>query len=103
LETVGYALSPFGLAADKPKGLLVQFGGARLLTSRRFFAWHAGSGSRGRSPHRIVHNLPTPKGVDWSWPGRIMPAKSGWREGTRHSDFGFFRQKPSNDKVSLSE
>ena len=20
-----------------------------------------------------------PKGVDWSWPGRIMPAKSGWR------------------------
>jgi hypothetical protein len=20
-----------------------------------------------------------PKGIDWSWPGRIMPAKSGWR------------------------
>jgi hypothetical protein len=44
-----------------------------------------------------------PKGVDWSWPGRIMPAKSGWREGTRPSDFGFSRQKTSNDKVSLSE
>jgi hypothetical protein len=44
-----------------------------------------------------------PKGVDWSWPGRIMPAKSGWREGTRHSDFGFFRQKTANDEVSLSE
>jgi hypothetical protein len=41
------------------------------------------------------------KGVDWSWPGRIMPAKSGWREGTRLLDFGFSRQKTSNDKVSL--
>jgi hypothetical protein len=29
------------------------------------------------------------KGVDWSWPERIMPAKSGGREGTRPSDFGF--------------
>jgi hypothetical protein len=37
LETVGYVLSPFGLAGTKDK----------------------------------------PKGVDWSWPGRIMPAKSG--------------------------
>jgi hypothetical protein len=44
-----------------------------------------------------------PKGVDWSWPGRIMPAKSGGREGSRLSDFGFSRQKTSNDKVSLSE
>jgi hypothetical protein len=44
-----------------------------------------------------------PKGVDWLWPGRSMPAKSGWREGTRHSDFGFFLQKTSNDKVTLSE
>jgi hypothetical protein len=43
-----------------------------------------------------------PNGVDWSWPGRIMPAKSGWREGTRPSDFGFSRQKTSNDKVSWS-
>jgi hypothetical protein len=43
-----------------------------------------------------------PKGVDWSWPGRIMPAKSGWREGTRHSDFGFFRPKSKSDKVGLS-
>jgi hypothetical protein len=42
-------------------------------------------------------------GVDWSWPGRIMPAKSGWREGTRFSDFGFSRQKTSNDEVSLAE
>jgi hypothetical protein len=61
LETVGYALSPFGLVAAKPKG------------------------------------------VDWSWPGRIMPAKSGWREGTKFSDFGSSRQKTSNDKVSLAE
>jgi hypothetical protein len=44
-----------------------------------------------------------PKGVDWSWPGRIMPAQSGGREGTRLSDFGFSRQKTSNDKVSFSE
>jgi len=44
-----------------------------------------------------------PKWVDWSWPGRIMPVKSGSREGTRHSDFCFSRQKTSNDKVSLSE
>jgi hypothetical protein len=44
-----------------------------------------------------------PKLVDWSWPGRIMPAKSGCWEGTKHSDFGFSRQKTSNDKVSLSE
>jgi hypothetical protein len=44
-----------------------------------------------------------PKGVDWSWPGRIMPAKSGGREGTRPSDFGFSRQKTSNDKMSLSK
>jgi hypothetical protein len=34
-----------------------------------------------------------PKGIDWSWPGRIMPAKTGWREGTRLSDFGFFPAK----------
>jgi hypothetical protein len=44
-----------------------------------------------------------PKGVDWSWPGRIMPAKSGWWEGTRHLGFGFSRQKTSNDKMSLAE
>jgi hypothetical protein len=44
-----------------------------------------------------------PKGVDWSWLGRIMPAKSGGREGTRLSGFGFSRQKTSKDDVSLSE
>jgi len=43
------------------------------------------------------------KGGDWSWRKRIMPAKSGWREGTRVSGFGVSRQKRSNDKVSLFE
>jgi len=49
----------------------------------------------------ILPSAYKPKGFDWSWPGRIMPAKSSWREGTRPSDFGFSRQKTSNDKVSF--
>jgi hypothetical protein len=42
------------------------------------------------------------KGVDWFWPERIMPAKSGWREGAhldtaavRSSAFTRFGQQPS--------
>ena len=43
------------------------------------------------------------KQVDWSGPGRIKPAKPGWREGTRHWGFGFSQQQASNDEVTLSE
>jgi hypothetical protein len=41
----------------------------------------------------ILPAADNPKGVDWSWPGRIMPAKSGGREGTRHFGLWLFPAK----------
>jgi hypothetical protein len=64
----------------------------------RFSVFRGGSVKR-RTPPAVDK----PKGVDWLWSKRIMRAVGFAREGTRHSDFGFFQQKTSDDKVSLSE
>jgi len=90
-------------AADKPKGDLCKTGVAASRQRAALFNLLEKCGGLPTAATMKGIFLEVSKGVDWSWPGRIMSAKSGGREGTRPSDFGFFRLKTSNDKVNLSE